>query len=139
MVEKWAFNTTSYLRKLSEPNVAGKMQSFTLTHFLNAPENCKYQVISCFLPHKQSYISLLLYTNNVCVSDVAWLICCGTTVFFRRGSITFLAIHQKNSSWQTAARHLAHSGTKFILMASSNSRLHVLPFSKYYYSFFSLH
>lgn len=73
------------------------------------------------------------------VPVLAWLICCGTTVFSRHGSITFLAIHQKTSSRQTPARPLVHSGTKLILMASSNSRLHVLPFSKNYYSFFSLH
>lgn len=57
--------------------------------------------ISCFLTHKQSHISLLLSTSNVCVSNVAWLICCGTTVFFRHGSIPFFAVHHNTPSWQT--------------------------------------
>lgn len=57
--------------------------------------------ISGFLTHKQSHISLLLSTSNVCVSNVAWLICCGTTVFFRHGSIPFFAVHHNTPSWQT--------------------------------------
>lgn len=139
MAETQTFNNVFHLRNVSEMNTDDKMQTCTLKNHL-----------------------MLLRTANVKSFHVSWPIkhptfhCCyiattsvlpeqpGSSVVVQQFSpgvdqYRSLLYIKKTSLWQTLVLPLVHSGTKFILMASSNSRLHVLPFSKNYYSSFSLH
>lgn len=63
----FAIDNALHLKSSTEMNTVDKTQSSTLKKaFLNAPEVCKYKVISCFLPPEQAPVAAVIYQQCLC-------------------------------------------------------------------------